>query len=200
MDQQASGTELHIKFTFSFFNFKEACQLEEWMSSMSFFFFFLIYTEVELKYSAKGSKCPFLYYVSVEKTNKHVFMSKANKNTQPLFPICFSSLCARFYSNCSPTQQELPVTSCSDVSNGEQCSVKIVNAALLSLLGHYLETVDAVLLYSFQGLFFFLTCSTFCHRPHRRTLSSGCTVTGSHLSQGSSPASQVTTRMVHIQG
>lgn len=67
-----------------------------------------------------------------------------------------------------------------------------VNVALLFLLGHYLETVDAVLLYSFQGLFFFLTCSTFCHRPHRRTLSSGCTVTGSHLSQGSSPASQVT--------
>lgn len=48
-----------------------------------------------------------------------------------------------------------------------------------------------MLLYSFQGLFFFLTCSTSCHRPRRRTLSSGCTVTGSHLTQGSSPASQV---------
>lgn len=67
-----------------------------------------------------------------------------------------------------------------------------VNVALLSLLGHFLETVAAVLLYSFQGLFFFLTCSTFCHRAHRRTLSSGCTVTGSRLSRGSSPTSQVT--------
>lgn len=66
-----------------------------------------------------------------------------------------------------------------------------VNAALSFLLGHILETVDAVLLYSFQGLLFFLTCSTFCRRPHRRTLSSGCDCTGSHLSQGSSSASQV---------
>lgn len=116
------------------------------------------------------------------------------QHTQPVFPISFSSLCARFYSNCSPTQQELPVTSCSDVSNGERSSVKMVNVALLFPLGHYLERVAAVLLYSFQGLFFFLTCSTFCRRPHRRTLSNGCTVTGSHLSQGSSPASQVTAR------
>lgn len=54
-----------------------------------------------------------------------------------------------------------------------------------------METVDAVLLFSFQGLLFSLTCSTFCHRPHRRTLSSGCNSTGSHLSQGSSSASQV---------
>lgn len=131
---------------------------------------------------------------------KNIIMSKSDKATQPLFPICFSFLCARFYSNYSPTQQELPVISCSDVSNGDQCSVKLVNVALLFLLGQYLETVDAVLLYSFQGLFFFLTCSTFCPRPHRRTLSSGCTVTGSRLSQGSSPASQVTTRTVHIQG
>lgn len=66
-----------------------------------------------------------------------------------------------------------------------------VNVALSFLLGHIVETVDAVLLYSFQGLLFFLTCSTFCHRPHRRTLSSGCNSTGSHLSQGSSSASQV---------
>lgn len=121
-------------------------------------------------------------------------MSQANP--QPLFPICFSSLWARFYSNCSPTQQDVPVTSCSDVSSGGQS----VNAALLFLLGQYLETVDAVLLYSFQGLFFFLTCSTFCPRPHRRTLSSGCTVTGSRLSQGSSPASQVTARTLHVRG
>lgn len=69
--------------------------------------------------------------------------------------------------------------------------MQCVNVALLFFLGHYLETVDAVQLYSFQGLFFFLTCSTFCRRPRRRTLSSGCTVTGSRLSQGSSPASQV---------
>lgn len=67
-----------------------------------------------------------------------------------------------------------------------------VNVALLFLLGHYLETVDAVLLYSIQGLFLFLTCSTSCRRPRRRTLCSGCTVTGSRRSQGSSPASQVT--------
>lgn len=75
-------------------------------------------------------------------------MSKANKNTQPLFPLCLPSLCVRFYSNCSPTQQELPVTSCSDVSNGERCSVKTVNIAPFLLLGHYLETADAAILIS----------------------------------------------------
>lgn len=108
-------------------------------------------------------------------------------------PVLFFFLVHVLCSNCSPNQQDPPVAGCSDVSSGEQRSVKGVNVALSFLLGHYLETVDAVLLYSFQGLFFFLTCSTFCHRPRHRTLSSGCTVTGSHPSQGSSPASQVNT-------
>ena len=47
-------------------------------------------------------------------------------------------------------------------------------------------------LYSFQELLFFLTCSASWRRPRRSTLSSGFSVTGSRLSQGSSPASQVT--------
>lgn len=62
-----------------------------------------------------------------------------------------------------------------------------------------METVDAVLLFSFQGLLFSLTCSTFCHRPHRRTLSSGCNSTGSHLSQGSSSASQVKKKTLEVK-
>lgn len=185
--------QLHIKCNFFFLTLKRPGSWKNgWVPCHVF-----IYPEVELKYRAKGGKCTFLCYCR----KKTCFYEQSKqKHSTTLSQLFFSSLCAHFYSNCSPTQQEVPMTSCSDVSNGGQCSVKMVNVALLFLLGHYLERVDAVLLYSFQGLFFFLTCSTFCHRPHRRTLSSGCTITGSPLSQGSSPASQVTTRMLHIQG
>lgn len=53
---------------------------------------------------------------------------------------------------------------------------------------------------SFQGLFLFLTCSTSCRRPRLRTLSSGCSVTGSRLSPDSSPASQVNASTSQLTG
>lgn len=60
-----------------------------------------------------------------------------------------SSSCARFCSNCSPNQQgELLMPSCSEVSNGEQRSVKVLTWLSYSFKVHYLETVDALLLYS----------------------------------------------------
>lgn len=118
------------------------------------------------------------------------FPSSTNKilHQSPPICVCFSSSSVRFCSSCSPDQQDLPMPGCSDVSNGGRRGAK----ALMSLSHPF--SVAVVLLSSFQGLFFFFffSCSTFCRRPRRRTLSSGCTVTGSPLSQGSSPASQVT--------